>query len=105
MNVNVVFHMLQRLQLCMSHGSTSRLIDRLGEDHDAKVLEWHDRLKSKMNSGTLNSSFCDSFETVLSVQPLGISPLTNVTSDISSNTDIPVKGTSHEVLIHASIHG
>ena len=48
-NVNVVFHMLQRLQLCMSHGSTIRLIDRLGDSHDAKVFE---RLKSKMNSGT-----------------------------------------------------
>ena len=83
----------------MSHGSTIRLIDRLGESHDAKVFEWRDRLKSKMNSCTPNSSFRDSFGTSLAVQPPEISPLTKVTSDIS---DTHVKGTSHEVLIHAS---
>ena len=46
--------------------------------------------------------FINGLGTSLSVEPPEISPLTNVTSDISSNIDTPVKGTSHEVLIHAS---
>ena len=53
-------------------------------------------------TNTPNSAFCDSFGTSWSVQPPEISPLTNVTSDISSNIDTPVRGTSHEVLLHAS---
>ena len=53
-------------------------------------------------TSTPNSSFHDSFGTGLSVETPEISPLTNVTSDISSNIDTPVRGTSHEVLMHAS---
>ena len=38
-------------------------------------------------TSTPNSSFHDSFETCLSVQPPEISPLTSVTCDISGNID------------------
>ena len=52
-------------------------------------------------TSTPNSSFRDSFGTGLLVQPPEISPLTTITSDISSNNNIPVRETSHEVLLHA----
>lgn len=40
-----VFQCLQPLMVCLSSTGTTKLIDRLGEDHDVEVLIWGDELK------------------------------------------------------------
>lgn len=35
---------LQKLNLCMSHVATNRLLHMLGDGHDTAVKEWRDKL-------------------------------------------------------------
>ena len=47
-----VYERLQKLNLSMSHSQLLRLVDKLGMDHDARVLNWRDSLISKMKKST-----------------------------------------------------
>lgn len=41
-----VFTRLQRLGICLSHKATLNIVDRMGEHHDEKVLQWVQDLES-----------------------------------------------------------
>lgn len=43
-----MFERLQKLQLCMSHSSTIRLFDAIGEDFDSEVLEWKEVIETEV---------------------------------------------------------
>ena len=45
-----VYEHLQKLNLSMSHLQLLRLVDKLGMDHDARVLNWRDSLISKIKN-------------------------------------------------------
>ena len=40
-----VYTQLQRLLLCLSHKSTIRTIDKLGDGHDQAVIKWKNSLE------------------------------------------------------------
>ena len=39
-----VFQRLQKLNICMSHQASVTLVNKLGSDYDAKVIEWRESL-------------------------------------------------------------
>lgn len=43
-----VYQRLQKIGLCMSHFSTIKLVDSLGEDFDMTVKEWKQVAENKM---------------------------------------------------------
>lgn len=45
-----VYQRLQKLNLTMSHPSLVRLIDKVGEDYDAKVKGWRDAIVANLAS-------------------------------------------------------
>ena len=45
-----VYTQLQRLLLCLSHKSTIRTIDKLGDGHDQAVIKWRNNLEQLMAS-------------------------------------------------------
>ena len=45
-----VYDRLQKLNISMSHSQLLRLVDKLGSDHDARVLNWRDSLTAKMEN-------------------------------------------------------
>lgn len=51
-----VFNRLQKLNICMSHQTTIKLVDMLGSDFDSKVHQWRDSLISALDNVTVVSS-------------------------------------------------
>jgi L1 cell adhesion molecule like protein len=54
-----IIECLQPFQICLSHSSTLKLVDRLSEDYDSKVLLWCDaqlqKFKSELRHGEVSS--------------------------------------------------
>ena len=50
MHKQQVFQRLQKLNLCLSHETTVKLVKMLGESFDSEVLEWRDALTSALES-------------------------------------------------------
>jgi hypothetical protein len=44
-----VFTRLQKVGLCLSHGSTIKLVDALGKGFDQTVIEWKADAESSMD--------------------------------------------------------
>ena len=44
-----VYDRLQKVGLCLSHGRTIKLVDRLGEGFDEQVLHWKSQIESTMD--------------------------------------------------------
>ena len=44
-----VYQRLQKLQLCLSHKQTLKVIDKMGEGFDAKVWKWKKEVEETMN--------------------------------------------------------
>ena len=47
-----VYERLQKLNITVSHRQLLRLIDKLGMNHDGKVLEWRDALVVELKNTT-----------------------------------------------------
>lgn len=43
-----VYQRLQKLNLTVSHQTLIKLVDNVGKDHDARVLQWRDILVQKL---------------------------------------------------------
>lgn len=43
-NIHRFYQRLQKLNVCTSHQVTSGIVDRLGDKHDATLLQWRDAL-------------------------------------------------------------
>ena len=53
-----MYQRLQKLQLCMSHWNTIRILDKLGECFDSEVLKWKKKSEDMMRSdGSLQVLF------------------------------------------------
>ena len=47
---NKVYDRLQKVGLCLSHGKTVKLVDRLGLGFDEKVMEWKTEIEATMDT-------------------------------------------------------
>ena len=47
-NILQVYRRLNVLNVCMSHSSVLRLVEQLGEGHDAAIKKWGDQLKLQL---------------------------------------------------------
>lgn len=62
-----VYDRLQKVGLCLSHGRTIKLVDRLGEGFDERVLHWKSLIESTMDpheievAGSVYIKFCISY--------------------------------------------
>ena len=48
-----MYDRLQKVGLCLSHGGTIKLVDRLGQGYDEKVLQWKALIESTMDSNAV----------------------------------------------------
>ena len=54
-NLPQVYDQLSKLDMCVSHATTLRMLDQLGKNYDSAVYEWRDALKSKISDEVLYS--------------------------------------------------
>ena len=45
-----MYDRLQKVGLCLSHGKTVKLVDRLGLGFDEKVMEWKTEIEATMDT-------------------------------------------------------
>ena len=53
-----MYERLQKLHLCVSHATTIRMFDKLGQNFDSEVFKWKEELESKV----LNNNQVDAHE-------------------------------------------
>ncbi|XP_019858884.1 PREDICTED: uncharacterized protein LOC109587103 isoform X2 [Amphimedon queenslandica] len=56
-----IYNCLQPLMICLSHGGTMNLLDRLGKDYDVDVLSWSNSLLSQLED-PVDSTLVFNFE-------------------------------------------
>ena len=51
-----VYDRLQKVGLCLSHGRTIKIVDRLGEGFNEKVLQWKSVVESSMDLNAMDTT-------------------------------------------------